>query len=154
MRDNFAELDKFMKWLEENHPAIHEKHGRNFTISPHDGVGVATNTDYRISSLEFEKIGRIATSYYIGKPIDEFDTVEFNYATGLSKDTTGEAAMLNNVTMWLRPIIQPINKAKGKVVIYFTDHGRNVFWLDHVSDELKATAKGLVAEYEISYGPL
>jgi hypothetical protein len=93
----------------------------------------------------------VASSFYSKKDIELFDTLEYVYPPEIRKDEGWEAAMLLNVTMWLRPLIKRINKEKGKVKITFIQPGINTYWVDNVSDELITEARRLSAQYKSPY---
>ena len=112
-----SDYELFMEWFNEFHPALFKKYAANITISALDGKGVAVNDNNRISQKEFNFINHVANSYYSKIEVELFDRIKFVYADDVQKDDVLEVAMLNNVTMWLRPFITEINKAEGIVRI-------------------------------------
>ena len=64
MKDLGKEYSDFMDWLKNNHPEIHEKYGRNFSIPLVEGGGVTVSDSYKISKEEHDMLFQIAHSYY------------------------------------------------------------------------------------------
>lgn len=63
MSDAINKLDLFLKWLEETHPEVFMKYGRNFTTSFKDGETVAVNNNYKVSIPEFDMLVKILHDY-------------------------------------------------------------------------------------------
>jgi hypothetical protein len=148
MSELMDEYNRFMEWFKFEHPALHEKYGRNIDIPFQDGGGVSVTPRFKISQEEQDMLTYIAHSYYDKKQPEWLDTIEYIYAPDMRKDKTVEGAFRNNAHMWFSPIIKQINRQGGKVVFRFTKnavHGVNV---ENVSDDIKEQAKGLLKNFE------
>jgi hypothetical protein len=58
-----AYLD-FMDWLKEHHPEIQKSYHNNFDVPKKPGEPVSVNHSFRISNEEYERLHKIARSYY------------------------------------------------------------------------------------------
>ncbi|MBL0269797.1 MAG: hypothetical protein IPP99_14295 [Chitinophagaceae bacterium] len=146
-----SDYELFMEWFNEFHPALFKKYAANITISALDGKGVAVNDNNRISQKEFNFINHVANSYYSKIEVELFDRIKFVYADDVQKDDVLEVAMLNNVTMWLRPFITEINKAEGIVRITFNKKGINSYWVENIPDELIEKARDFSKKFQSPY---
>jgi hypothetical protein len=55
------------------------------------------------------------------------ENLEFTYSPNVKRDEVSEAAMRNNVDMWLRPLEQEINEKDVIVgVIFLSDNQRHI----------------------------
>jgi hypothetical protein len=120
-----SDYESFMVWFHENHPALFEKYHENITISPFTGLNVAVNNNNQISDKVFNHLNHVANCYYSRKDVGLLDSVRYVYPPEIRKDEGWEASMLINVTMWLNPLINKINKQNGIVRITFINHGVN-----------------------------
>jgi hypothetical protein len=151
MSELLKEYDRFMKWFNAEHPALHDKYARNVSIPFMEGGRVSVNNYFNISQAEFDILTHVASSFYDNKAADLFDTIEYKYGPGITRNESGEAAMRQNAQMWLAPVIKRINRERGKVIISFIKPAVYTIYVDGVSVDLKIRAKRLVASYNIRF---